>query len=68
MTYSIVYEYGENPKTSYIRNKYGLFCSNGYFLSKWSDQNGWIVITNFNRYTPIEQVNDLTKKIFCSGE
>lgn len=66
MTYRIVYEHGENPNTStkYIRNEYGLFCSNGRYLCKWSDQNGWIKITTFIDYTPIEQVESITRKMF----
>lgn len=66
MTYRIVYEYGEDPNTSikYIRKEYGLFCSNGRFLSKWSNQNGWLDITTFIDYTPIEQVESITRKMF----
>lgn len=69
MTYRIVYEHGENPNTSikYIRNEYGLFCSNGRFLCKWSDQNGWLDITTFIDYTPIEQVESIARKMFGSG-
>lgn len=69
MTYRIVYEHGENPNTSikYIRNEYGLFCSNGRFLCKWSDQNGWLDITTFIDYTPIEQVESIARKMFGCG-
>lgn len=69
MTYRIVYEHGENPNSSikYIRNEYGLFCSNGRFLCKWSDQNGWLDITTFIDYTPIEQVESITRKMFGCG-